>query len=280
MRHSGDHWRRNNTRSAIVLKIEDGSSWWRDKECLKIPTSRQLTLALLLFFSIDATIIPATSNIIMLAMAGPERHKDVCISIASIEANRSSLADDSADGWSGVIGVEAGIPVVKRGETKDVFVLSLFSGQSFIKVPVRSALFGRLVRSAFYISVSAHAHHVSADLVSRSDEQNVQSPSAVGGQRSRSRAIPLLFRREDPSKPALVDTPRLLQQHKIPSSRTSTGTYSRFLQIQNADGHQSLRSLYFLLQTKLTIYFPTQSTWPDTKILPEPTSSAQKFYER
>jgi hypothetical protein len=35
----------------------------------------------------------------MLAMAGPERHKAVCISIASNAANRSSLADDSIDDW-------------------------------------------------------------------------------------------------------------------------------------------------------------------------------------
>jgi hypothetical protein len=33
----------------------------------------------------------------MLAMAGPERHKVVCISIVSIEANRSNLADDYID---------------------------------------------------------------------------------------------------------------------------------------------------------------------------------------
>jgi hypothetical protein len=66
---------------------------------LKIPTSRQLktlTLWLLLFISIDATISPMTSSR-MLAMAGPERHKVVCISLVSIEANRSSLADDYAD---------------------------------------------------------------------------------------------------------------------------------------------------------------------------------------
>lgn len=82
------------------------------------PVSRQqltLTFWLLLFISIDATISPATSNR-MVAMAGPERHKVVCISVAS----KAWLILLMVSTSTGLMILTSSQELVKRGETKNV----------------------------------------------------------------------------------------------------------------------------------------------------------------